>query len=464
MDLPEELPGKIIEDLASAVDSGMRRHVDILARLVAVPGIAWPGFDPEPLRESARQVRKLLLEAGFPDAAIHSAGPGNTAGGPAVLARRPAAEGMPTVLLYAHHDVQPVGAVDQWRTDPFVLTWSGGRLWGRGAADDKAGILIHLAALRAVDQVAGAHSGLGLIIFIEGGEESGSPTLRALLDQARQQLAADVAIVADSGGWRIGTPALTISLRGLVDGTVEVRVLDHALHSGTYGGPVPDALMVLFRLMATFHAQDGSVSVEGLLCEDAEGPELSESSFRADAGVPAGLELTGKGSLTSRLWTKPALSFIGLDAPPVGTAANTLLPSARVKFSLRLPSGNEPREAMEAMRWHALEHVPFGAEVKFTPGSMSMPFRVERESAMAAKALWALGKAWGTQAVRMGAGGSFPFVAEPSERFPRCAILITGAEDPDSRAHGPNESVHLGELRNAILAEALFLASLSKKP
>ena len=379
--------------------------MDILARLVAVPGIAWPGFDPEPLQESARQVRTLLLEAGFPDAAVHSApGPGNSAGGPAVLATRPAAEGMPTVLLYAHHDVQPVGAVEQWRTDPFVLTESGGRLWGRGAADDKAGILIHLAALRALDQVAGPHSGLGLIIFIEGEEESGSPTLPALLDQAGQQLAADVAIVADSGGWRIGTPALTTSLRGLVDGTIEVRVLDHALHSGTYGGPVPDALMVLARLMATFHTQDGSVNVEGLLCENAEAARAERERLPRRRRSTPGLELTGNGSLTSRLWTKPALSFIGLDAPPGRHGRQHPAALRQGQVQPAPATWQRPREAMEAMRRHAIEHVPFGAEVKFTPGSMSMPFRVERESAMAAKALWALGKAWGTQAVPHGHG------------------------------------------------------------
>lgn len=459
---PGRVPQETVAALARSVTSMMPRHVATLSRLVAVPGIPWPAFDQEQLERSAREVREVLINAGLPDAEIIRAdGPGLARGAPAVVAARPPTPGMPTVLLYAHHDVQPAGDTGEWTTDPFSLTERGGRLWGRGAADDKAGILMHVAALKALDDVFGPGNGLGLTFFIEGEEESGSPSLPALLDHLGQRLTADAAIAADSGNWKIGTPALTTSLRGLVDGTIEVRILDHALHSGSYGGPVLDALTALARLMASFHSADGSVAIQGLNFVDSPSLEIPEPDFRRDAGLPAGARLAGNGSLASRLWTKPALSFIGLDAPTIDAASNTLLPVAAVKFSLRIPPGTSPDDAMEAVRRHARQHVPFGAEMTFTPGSKSFPFVVDPENIMVETALWALGEAWGTNPVIMGVGGSLPFVAALTERYPGCPVLLTGAEDPDSRAHGANESVHLGELEKAILAEALFLAAVS---
>jgi acetylornithine deacetylase/succinyl-diaminopimelate desuccinylase-like protein len=197
---------------------------------------------------------------------------------------------------------------------------------------------------------------------------------------------------------------------------------------------------------------------------DSEALDLDEEAFRRDAGVPEVVQLAGTGSLASRLWSKPALSFVGLDSQPIATAGNVLLPEATVKFSLRLPPGNHPDQAMEALRRHALNNVPFGAEVTFIPGSKSMPFRADPNNPNVQTALWSLGQAWGTQPVTMGVGGSIPFVAALAAVQPQCSIIITGAEDPDSRAHGANESVHLGELRNAILAEALFLAALQAVP
>ncbi|WP_457973951.1 M20/M25/M40 family metallo-hydrolase [Arthrobacter sp. D1-17] len=454
-----------VTKLAAAVDAGMSGAINVLSVLVSVPGIAWPGFDQSALEDSAVNVRKLLNETGFADAEIvRATDAAGVAGAPAVIAARPAAPVMPTVLLYAHHDVQPPGPAGEWQSDPFVAVVRDGRLWGRGAADDKAGILMHLAAVRALDTVLGPGHGLGLTVFVEGEEESGSPTLPALLDEHGPRFQADAAVVADSGSWKIGTPALTTSLRGLVDGTIEVRTLGHALHSGTYGGPALDALTVLARLMATFHDHDGSVAVDGLVTASFKGPDFSEDAFRRDAGVPAGVRLAGTGRITSRMWNKPALSFIGLGAPPIATASNTLIPAAAVKFSLRIPPGNDPEQAMEAVRRHTLKHTPFGAEVIFTPGTKSTPFAVAPDDRMAETALWSLSEAWGAEAVTMGVGGSVPFVAELTRRHPRCSVLLTGAEDPDSRAHGANESVHLGELRNAILAEALFLAALCQHP
>ena len=438
-----------------------------LAKLVEIPGIAWPAFDPTHLNHSAEAVAGLLRDAGVGDVRIvRGAGQGGRPGGPAVLARKPAAEGRRTVLLYAHHDVQPPGDPELWSAPAFTAVERDGRLWGRGVADDKAGIIMHLASYRALTEVLGTGFGLGVTFFIEGEEESGSPTLDGLLGAHGEELRADVIIVADSGNWQVGVPALTTSLRGLVDGFIEVAPFDHGLHSGTFGGPVLDAVTLLARLIATFHDGDGAVAICGLPAgQNSTDPaaDIDEAEFRAQASLPNALHLAGTGSIASRLWNRPALSIIALDAPATAVASNTLLPSARAKFSLRLAPGTNPDTAMEAVRQHVKANAPFGAEVRFIPGSASAPFSAASHDEAPRVALWAMEQAWGVAPVRMGVGGSIPVVEHLAGRFPEAQILITGAEDPGSRAHGPDESVHLGDLRNGILAEALMLAALGNQ-
>lgn len=322
---------------------------------------------------------------------------------------------------------------------------------------------MHLAAYRALTEVLGTGFGLGVTFFIEGEEESGSPTLDGLLEANEDQLRADVIIIADSGNWQVGVPALTTSLRGLVDGFIEVEAFDHGLHSGTFGGPVLDAVTLLARLIATFHDDDGTVAIRGLPTADEPADPavgIGEAEFRASASLPSALHLAGTGSIASRVWNGPALSIVGLDAPGTAMASNTLLPSARAKFSLRLAPGTDPDKAMEAVRRHVMANAPFGAEVRFFPGSTSAPFSAAAHGEASRIALWAMEQAWGVVPVRMGVGGSIPVVEHLAGRFPDAQILITGAEDPDSRAHGPDESAHLGDLRKAILAEALMLAAL----
>ncbi|MDQ0144370.1 MULTISPECIES: dipeptidase [Pseudarthrobacter] len=452
------------EDLRSAVDRSFDQTLARLKELVAIPGIAWPSFERAPLERSADAVAELLRAAGIDDVQVLSVNKDDgTPGGPAVVARRPAAAGKPTVLLYAHHDVQPVGDESLWETQPFTAVEKDGRLYGRGAADDKAGIMVHIAAYAAAAEVLGGSLGLGVTFFIEGEEEAGSPTFRTFLEANRELLRADVIVVADSSNWKVGTPALTTSLRGLVDGTVEVQVLDHAVHSGMFGGPVLDAPTLLSRLIATLHDADGNVAIEGLVATDTAAVEMPEADYRADASVLDGVRLAGTGSIASRLWTKPALSIIGFDAPAVEVASNTLLPRARAKFSLRLAPGQVPAEAMDAVRRHVEANAPFGAKVVFTPGEAGNPFQTDTSSPAATVAMWALGEAWGVQAVETGIGGSIPFIADLTELYPESQILVTGVEDPDSRAHSANESLHIGDFRNAILAEALMLSRLNNE-
>lgn len=456
------VPDSGAEDLSAAIDRSFAETLDRLKELVAIPGIAWPSFDRSPLERSAETVAALLRRAGLEDVRVLCSNrPEGAPGGPAVVARRPAAEGKPTILLYAHHDVQPPGDPELWETEPFHAVEKDGRLFGRGAADDKAGIMAHIAAYAAVCEVLGAGLGLGVTFFIEGEEEAGSPAFRPFLEENRELLRADVIIVADSSNWKVGVPALTTSLRGLVDGTVEVQVLEHAVHSGMYGGPVLDAPTLLSRLIATFHDDDGNVAIPGLVSTDNATVDFPEADYRADASVLDGVRLAGTGSIASRLWTKPALSIIGIDAPAVDVASNTLLPRARAKFSLRLAPGQVPAEAMDAVRNHVQANAPFGAKVTFTPGESGNPFQSDTSSAAATLAMWALGEAWGVPAVETGIGGSIPFIADLTEVYPEVQILVTGVEDPDSRAHSANESLHLGDFRKAILAEALLLARLN---
>ncbi|MFC9332879.1 MULTISPECIES: dipeptidase [unclassified Arthrobacter] len=450
------------EALRAAVDADFGTTVAHLKDLVAIPGIAWPSFDPAPLAASAEAVAGLVRAAGIADVRILRCDKEDgTPGGPAVVARREAAPGKPTILLYAHHDVQPPGDPALWESEPFTAVERNGRLYGRGAADDKAGIMAHVAAYGAVTRVLGDEFGLGVTLFIEGEEEAGSPTFRTFLETHRELLRADVIVVADSSNWKVGVPALTTSLRGLVDGTFEVQVLDHAVHSGMFGGPVLDAPTLLSRLIATLHDDDGSVAIAGLVSRDETAVDLTEEEYRADSSVLDGVRLAGTGSIASRLWTKPALSIIGFDAPAVNVASNTLLPSARAKFSLRLAPGQDPAEAMEAVRRHVESHAPFGAKVTFTPGESGNAFQTDTGSAAAGFAMWALGEAWGVPAVEMGIGGSIPFISDLTELYPGAQILVTGVEDPDSRAHSANESLHLADFRNAVVAEALLLARLN---
>jgi cysteinylglycine-S-conjugate dipeptidase len=447
--------------LRRRVDAGFNTALAELKTLTAIPGIAWDAFDPVQLEHSAEAVAAFLRGAGVDDVRIiRESTPDGIPGAPAVLARKPAAPGAPTVLLYAHHDVQPPGERKLWDSDPFDAVEHSGRLWGRGVADNKAGAVLHIAAFRALAQVLGDRPGVGVTFLIEGEEESGSPTFPAILERYREELHADVVVVADSGNWQVGVPALTTSLRGLIDGTIEVRALSHGLHSGTYGGPSLDALTLLARLVATFHDDDGTVTIGGLAAADGAAVDMEEDRYRADAGMPANVRLAGTGSIVSRLWTKPAMAIIGVDAPAVAVSSNTLVPSARARFSLRLAPGTDPRAAMEAVRRHVQQHAPFGAEVVFTSGQFSKPYAADPGSAAARGMLWAMEQAWGTKPVTMGAGGSIPAVSELAAFLPEADILITGAEDPDSRAHGANESVHLEDFRRAILAEALLLAGM----
>ena len=423
-----------------------------LEALVRIPSVSALPAHAEDVRRSAEATADLFRAEGFEVELLTVEG-----GAPAVVATKPAPEGAPTVLLYAHHDVQPVGNPDDWHSDPFEPTERGMRLYARGAADDKAGIAAHLAAVRAF----GDELPVGVTVFVEGEEEIGSPTLEAFLAEHRDRLAADVIVIADSANWDIGVPALTTSLRGLIDCVVEVRTLEHGVHSGMWGGIVPDALTALARLLATLHDDQGNVAVQGLLSTEAADVDYPEERIRAEAGVADGVQLFGEGSAVERLWTKPALAVIGLDATRVDDASNTLIPAARAKISVRVAPGDTTDNAMTCLTRHLQGHAPWGAQVTVTEGDRGEPTRIDAVGPAYDAARSAFEEAWdGTPPVDMGVGGSIPFIAAFKEAFPEASVLVTGVEDPDTRAHGANEGLHLTEFARVCLAEAFLLRNL----
>ena len=468
MSSPAPTRPELLQALRDSVAGGFPVAVADLSRLVRIPSVSWAAFDPQHVSDSADAVAALVTGLGvFETVQVARAPIGSGAdaplGQPAVLATRAARNGRPTILLYAHHDVQPPGKDEDWDSSPFEPTVRGDRLYGRGAADDKAGVLAHVAAIRAFVETVGEDFDLGLALFIEGEEEFGSRSFTNFLTAHQAELAADVIVVADSDNWNITTPALTVGLRGNVTFRLTVSTLEHASHSGMFGGAVPDAMLATIRLLATLHGHDGSVAVEGLVSREAETPDHTEEQLRRDAALLPGVTPIGTGTILSRIWSKPAITVTGIDAPSVANASNTLAPSISVKISARIAPGQQGTEAFAALETHLRAHAPFGARIEIDDVDTGNGFLVDTSGWAVAEAKTSMTDAWGADAVEMGVGGSIPFIADLVELFPAAQILVTGVEDPDSRAHSPNESLHLGVFQRAILTEAVLLARLNER-
>jgi cysteinylglycine-S-conjugate dipeptidase len=398
-----------------AVLPSVRNDLDALIRISSVS--ADPHARAE-IRQSADLTAALLRNAEAVDVEIIDDVEGSQ---PAVVGQYPAPDGAPTVLLYAHHDVQPPGNAAQWTSPPFEPTERDGRLYARGSADDKAGITVHLAALRAFD---GAPP-VGVTVFVEGEEEIG--------------IAACI---------------------------VEVRALKHGVHSGGYGGAAPDALTALCRLLATLHDDNGEVAVEGLATAPAPGFDYPEKRFRDEAAMLGGVALLGRGgSIAERVWAKPAASVLALDAPSVADASNTLIPSARAKVSLRLAPGDDAHRARVKLAEHLRKHAPWGVQVTVSDSDVGDAYAIDATGPAFDAARMAYREAYGKDAVEIGDGGTIPFVAQFADAFPAAAILVVSAgADPDCRAHGTDESLHLEEFERACVAETLLLAELARQP
>jgi len=444
------------DDLSSAVSADMPRLKELLSTLIRMESVSADGYEPAGVRRAGEALVGMLEDSGFQNAQLLESANGH----PAVFAERPGPEGAPKVLLYAHYDVQPPGPIEEWETGPFEPVERNGRLYGRGASDDKAGIVMHLGAIAA----HGDDLPVGVQLFLEGEEEAGSVGLPEILQKHSDKLNPDVIVIGDGGNWEVGTPAFISSLRGIVAVKLELRTLKSAVHSGQYGGVVPDALMALSRLLASLHDDEGDVAVQGLVSDEVDGAlDFSEDLARAQTGAVEGLRLIGTGSIPSRLWSRPAISVLAVDAPPVSEAINQLVPVARAKVSMRIPPGQDTETALQALKTHLEANVPWGAELSFfhdeqgdatVLGSDNYAVHIWRE---------AFKQGFGNDAVEMGAGGSIPFIATFAELFPDAPILVVGASDPTSSFHAPNESQDLGDLEKATLSEAIALRLLAER-
>jgi acetylornithine deacetylase/succinyl-diaminopimelate desuccinylase-like protein len=441
-----------LESLRGRVSAGMPQIRADLERLVRIPSVSFQGFDRGHVERSCEETIRILGAAGLETQTLRVEG-----AHPAAFGRIQGPAGAPTVLLYAHHDVQPPGPDALWHSPPFEPVERDGRLFGRGAGDDKSGIVVHAGAIRAWE----GSPPVGVAVFVEGEEESSSEHLPHFLSTYRELLSADAVILADSGNWRTGEPALTTSLRGIVNLFVEIRTLDHAVHSGEYGGAVPDALTTMVKTLATLHDEQGRVAVPGLVSGPADPLDLTEAEIREWTGARPNVQLIGEGSLTARMWTYPAIDILGIDAPPTIEAANRLVPWAKAKVSMRIPPGQDPADAEAALAKHLESNVPWGADVVITPEATGSPYLLQTDGPAYEAMTRAMQQAFQREPVMMGAGGSIPFLAAFADTFPDAALLLTGAMDPKTNAHSEDESVDLADLEKSTLAEALFLGDLA---
>ncbi|MEU6271336.1 dipeptidase [Streptomyces populi] len=441
-----------MSELAGRIAGLMGRAKADLAELVAIPSVADPRqYPPEECRRAAQWVADAFTEAGLHD--VHLAETPD--GSHAVIGHRPPPPGAPTVLLYCHYDVQPPLDDDAWTTPPFTLTERDGRWYGRGTADCKGNIVMHLTALRAL----GDDIPVGLKFVAEGSEEQGTGGLEDYVAQHPEQFLADALLVCDTGNAEVGTGTATITLRGLVNVVVTVGTLAGEVHSGMFGGPAPDALAALIQLLSTLRdPATGATRVEGLDCEGTwEGVGYDEERFRADAGVLDGVGLTGTGTVADRLWARPAVTVLGIDCPPVVGSAAAVPPTARARVSLRIPPGTDPAAARAALTRHLTGAAPWGVRVSVEDESAGAPFRAATDGPAYAALGRAVNEVYGRPLAFLGQGGSIPLCNVLAGTYPRAEIVLMGVEEPKCLIHAPNESVDPSEIEHMAHVEALFL-------
>jgi cysteinylglycine-S-conjugate dipeptidase len=439
----------IEQSLANRVAALMPGLTEDLVRLARIPSIAFPGFPPGPVREAHDLVVDLLAGAGV--SRIEALRLPDTP--PVVLGEIPPADGAPTVLLYAHYDVQPPGDEDLWLTPPFEPTERDGAIYARGIADDKANLIVHVGALRAYE----GKPPVGVKVVIEGREEYGS-AFDTYPPTDPERFRADAIVVGDAGNVRPGVPTLTVALRGYADVLVEARTLTGPRHSGDFGGPAPDALVALVHALATLHDDRGDVAVEGLRRDPGATGSFDESEFRELVGLEAGVPLVGTGTMAERLAFGPAITITGVDAPRVDGAVNAIVPFARARLNLRVHPEQSAEAAQAALRRHLERVKPFGISLRVAPAVDPGDGFVAKTSGLAYEAAdAAMARAWGAEPRSLAVGGSIPLVRAFQEAVPDAEILLFGAQDGRCNLHAPNERVLLDELERAVVAEAEFL-------
>ncbi|MEV0848477.1 dipeptidase [Streptomyces sp. NPDC049954] len=443
-------PNPIAESVASLMPEAKRE----LTELVAFRSVAdWEQFPRSESQGAADWVAQALRAEGFEEVALLDTPDGTQS----VYGCLPGPEGAPTVLLYAHYDVQPPLDEEAWLTPPFELTEREGRWYGRGAADCKGGVVMHLLALRALK----ANGGVPVTVkFVaEGSEEQGTGGLERYAEAHPELLRADTIVIGDSGNFRVGLPTVTSTLRGMTMVRVEVNTLAGNLHSGQFGGAAPDALAALVRVLDSLRAEDGSTAVDGLDADAVwDGLQYAEGDFRKDAKVLDGVELTGSGTVADRIWARPAVTVLGIDCPPVVGATPSVQAGARALVSLRVPPGTDAAKATELLSAHIERHTPWGARVTVEQVGQGQPFRADTTSPAYAAMARAMGAAYPGQEMQYaGQGGSIPLCNTLAALYPQAEILLIGLSEPEAQIHAPNESVSPEELERLAVAEGLFL-------
>ena len=427
-----------------------------LAELVAIPCVSAPGY-PEETHQALLQTHDLIVgllrDAGVEQ--IESLELPETA--PIIMGEIPAPVGAPTVLLYGHYDVVPAGEESKWESPPFEATVRDGAIYGRGAADSKSNILVHVGALRAW----AGRPPLGVKIVIEGQEEIGS-AFTTFPPSKPELFAADVMVIADMGSLRPGVPTLTIALRGTASVIVEVRTLAGPKHSGQFGGVAPDALVVLLHALASLHDERGDVAVEGLRREEWTGASYSDDEFRELAEVADGLPFFGTGGLGERVWSGPALTVTGVDAQPVDQALNAVVPYARAKLNLRIHPEQDPAEAQVALVRHLEAQRPFGIALEVTPAETGKGFAAGTSGPAYDAARAAFETVWGSEPSFVATGGSIPLVSALQEAAPDAEILLLGTTDGFANIHAPNERVLIDEFEKAVAVETELFGRLAE--
>lgn len=426
--------------------------IKLLSDLVRIQSISSDKNHRDHVDESAQFVQNIFADLGLNTQTIKVPG-----GMPAVVAHTEIDPAKKTVLLYAHHDVQPVGDETLWNTDPFEPQVIDGRLFGRGSGDNKSGVVVHYNVVKQLlDDLP-----VNLKIFIEGEEEIGSPTMTEFINQNRDALESDVIIIADSGNVRIGTPTITTTLRGLVDAIIEVDQPMRPIHSGVGGGVVPDAFLVLSKIISSFHNEKGELLIEGLTPTEMQVTELEESFLKKMLGSED-INLFDTESISKRLWLEPALDVLAIDAPPVSEAVNLVIPKAKAKISLRLPPTEDPEHAMKMLEEHVMKNVPWNASVKFIPNSKGSGVVANPNKPFTTELVKNFNEIWKEDTAFIGVGGSIPFANDFVREFPNAELVLVGAADEElGNAHAPNESVQIDHIEMLIASLVKSLKNFS---
>lgn len=450
------------------------QYLEDLKRLVRIPSISFPGFPEAELKRSAEAVASLMRERGLENVEILNL-PGTH---PYVYGERIKAKGKPTLLLYAHHDVQPPGREELWKTPPFEPTLKpgpgGDRLYARGSADDKAGIIIHLAAIDTILKTLGELP-VNVKVVIEGEEEIGSGHLSEFLKTYRSKLDADVMVLTDTSNFDCGVPGLTVALRGLVEVQVEVRALTKTVHSGMWGGPVPDPAMALTKMLSGLVDDDGKIAVPGVVddvppvsaAEEAEFKKIpyNEAEFRKQAGMIPSAKLLKDPKVPplAQLWRLPSLTVNAIQASSRKQAGNIINDAAWAKVTIRVVAGMDPLKVRKQLEGFLRSRAPWGLEVSFHSDAANGAWATKTDGPAFEAAMVAMEKGYGKKPVKMGCGGSIPFVQPFAEALGGAPALLIGVEDPYTDAHGENESLLVSDFEKAILSQIYLFTEISER-